>query len=65
MEYILCQFESEEVYPGIQYSGQFYQEVSNGYVIRFSNLDGTDLILEGAYGYFVLNSNPEKPIWSI
>jgi hypothetical protein len=57
MEYILCEFE-------YGYSGQLYQEISNGNLIRYTDLDGNTLILEGEYGYFVIDSNPPLPIWA-
>lgn len=56
--YILCEFE-------YGYSGQFYQEVDNGTVIRNTDLLGNTLILENAYGAFVINAEPEIPSWSI
>ena len=57
MEYILCEFE-------YGYSGQLYQEISNGNLIRYTDLDGNTLILEGEYGYFIVDSNPPRPLWS-
>ena len=50
-QYYLCEF----VYGG---TGQFYQEVENGIVLRLVNLDGTDLILEDPYGYNIVESEP-------
>ncbi len=58
MEYILCEFE-------YGYSGQLYQEISNGNLIRYTDLDGNTLILEGEYGYFIVDSNPPRPSWSL
>jgi len=55
-EYILCEFE-------YGYEGQLYQEISNG-VIRLTDLDGNTLTLEGSYGYRVINSTPERPVWA-
>ena len=55
-EYYLCEFE-------YGYEGQFYQVVSNGQVVRYTDLNGNTLTLEGAYGCRIINSNPEKPVW--
>jgi hypothetical protein len=61
MKYILCQFETEETYPGIKHSGQFYQKVdSNGNVLAYVSLDGTDLVLTPPYGYNVIDVNPKQ-----
>lgn len=57
MEYILCEFN-------YGYEGQFYQEISNGQVIRNTDLDGNTLTLEGSYGCIVINANPERPVWA-
>jgi hypothetical protein len=56
-EYILCEFE-------YGYEGKLYQEINNGVVIRFTDLDGNTLDLSGEYGYFVVDSNPPRPIWA-
>lgn len=56
-EYYLCEFE-------YGYEGQMYQEVSNGQVIRYTDLNGNTLTLEGSYGYSVIDINPEKPSWA-
>jgi hypothetical protein len=56
--YILCEFE-------YGYTGQFYQEIDNGNVIRNTDLLGNTLILEGAYGAFVVNSEISAPDWAI
>ena len=56
-EYYLCEFE-------YGYEGQFYQVVSNGQVVRYTDLDGNDLTLEGAYGCRIINSNPDRPVWA-
>ena len=56
-EYYLCEFE-------YGYEGQLYQEISNGSVIRLTDLDGNTLTLEGSYGYRVINSTPERPVWA-
>jgi len=57
--YTLCEFE-------YGYEGTFYQESGmNGEgLIRFVDLDGNTLNLEGAYGYYVIDNNPPKPIWA-
>ena len=57
LEYILCQFQ-------YGYDGQLYQEISNGTVIRLTDLDGNTLVFDDEYGYFVINSNPPRPIWA-
>jgi len=57
-EYYLCEFE-------YGYVGQFYQEISNGQILRYVDLDGNTIILEGAYGYKLLDVNPEKPSWGL
>jgi len=59
--YILCEFE-------YGYTGQLYQEVLNGNVIRLLDLDGNefDLISNGTpYGYHVINDNPGTPTWGL
>ena len=56
-EYILCQFE-------YGYEGQLYQEVNLGSVIRLTDLQGNTLNLENEYGYFVIDVNPQRPIWA-
>ena len=60
--YILCEFE-------YGYSGQFYQEVLDGNVVRMTDLDGNTLDLNSentiiAYGAFVINPTPEIPSWA-
>lgn len=55
-EYYLCEFE-------YGYDGQFYQEISNGQVVRYTDLNGNTLTLEGAYGCKIINLNPEIPVW--
>lgn len=55
-EYYLCEFE-------YGYEGLFYQEISNGQVVRYTDLDGNDLTLEGDYGCRIINLNTERPIW--
>jgi len=62
MKYILCEFEDEETYPGIKYSGQFYQYVDkDGNVVAYIGLDGSTLNLEPPYGYHVVDANPPQP----
>lgn len=56
-EYILCEFE-------YGYEGQLYQEINQGVVIRYTDLDGNTLELIGDYGYKIINVNPERPIWA-
>ena len=46
--YLLCEFD----YGG---TGQFYQEIESGTLLRLCSLDGTDLVTEGDYGYYVVN----------
>ena len=57
--YTLCQFE-------YGYEGTFYQESGmNGEgLIRFTDLEGNTLNLEGNYGYNVIDNNPERPTWA-
>lgn len=57
-EYILCEFE-------YGYEGKLYQEISNGNVIRYTDLDGNTLNLDGEYGYNIVNITPERPLWSL
>ena len=55
--YILCEFE-------YGYEGFLYQEINWGTVVRYTDLDGNTLNLEGEYGYKIINTNPERPIWA-
>lgn len=57
LEYILCEFD-------YGYTGQLYQEVNNGNVVRLVDLNGNTLTLEGDYGYYVINEFPDRPIWA-
>lgn len=64
-KYILCQFN-------YGYTGQFYQEIDNGDLIRYANLDGTTLTLPGngevggiPYGYIDIDINPAPPSWAV
>lgn len=56
-QYILCQFQ-------YGYEGQLYQEINQGSVVRLTDLDGNTLELSKDYGYFVIDSNPQTPIWA-
>ena len=56
-EYILCQFE-------YGYEGMLYQEIINGYVVRYTDLDGNTLELVGEYGYHIIDAQPERPTWA-
>ena len=56
MEYYLCEFE-------YGYEGQFYQVVDNGNLIGYVDLNNNQLILEGSYGYNVINTEPVIPSW--
>lgn len=56
--YILCEFE-------YGYDGQFYQEIEYGNVVRNTDLLGNTLILENAYGAFVIEPEPMIPSWAI
>lgn len=57
-KYTLCQFE-------YGYEGTFYQEsgINEEGLIRFVDLEGNTLILEGEYGYIVIDDNPQTPNW--
>lgn len=57
MTYILCEFD-------YGYTGQFYQEIYNGELVRNCDLDGNKLDLQGAYGARVVDPNPEHPVWA-
>lgn len=57
MEYYLCEFE-------YGYEGQMYQEVLNGQVTRYTDLDGNTITLEGEYGYSIIDVNPQIPSWA-
>ncbi len=56
-DYILCEFE-------YGYEGMLYQEISNGNVVRYTDLDGNTLELVGDYGYRVIQAETERPIWA-
>ena len=56
-EYILCEFE-------YGYEGILYQEISNGLVVRYTDLNGNTLELVGSYGYKLIDINPIRPIWA-
>ena len=55
--YILCEFD-------YGYTGQFYQEVEYGQVIRNTDLEGTTLVLDHAYGAYVVDPEPPRPSWA-
>ena len=64
MEYILCEFD-------FGYSGFFYQEINDGFVIRMTDLDGNSLNIPQSgepnfipYGANVIDANPTRPIWA-
>jgi hypothetical protein len=64
MEYILCEFD-------FGYSGFFYQEINDGFVIRMTDLDGNTLNLPSSddpayipYGSRVVDPNPPRPSWA-
>ena len=59
MEYILIQFT-------LGWDIQAYQEVSNGNVVRITDLDGNTLTLPDfpVEGY-VVDANPPRPIWAL
>lgn len=50
-KYYLCEFD----YGG---SGQFYLEAQSDIVLRFCNLDNSDLIIENPFGYYIVNPEP-------
>ena len=56
-EYILCQFQ-------YGYEGQLYQEINQGSVVRLTDLDGNTLELTEVYGYYVIDSNTQRPTWA-
>lgn len=56
-EYYLCEFE-------YGYDGRFYQEIFNGVVVRYTDLNGNTINLEGEYGCKIINLNPERPSWA-
>ena len=58
MEYILCEFE-------YGYVGQMYQEISNNVLMRYVDLDGNTMNLEGGYGYKIIDLNPPRPTWAL
>lgn len=42
-----------------------YQEVSNGIVQRYTDLDGNTITLPAGYGGTVLDANPPAPPWAL
>ena len=58
MDYILIQFTSG-------WDIMAYQEISNGTLVRITDLDGNTLDLpEFPVESHVINANPEKPKWA-
>ena len=58
MEYILIQFT-------LGWDFQAYQEISNGNLVRLTDLDGNTLQYpEFATESHVVDDNPPKPIWA-
>jgi hypothetical protein len=55
--YYFCEFDYGR-------SGKFYQEIENGIPIRFVDLNGLELILEGAYGYYVIDPEPKLNLFN-
>ena len=55
--YYLCEFEYGA-------SGQFYQEIQNGNVLRLVNLDGSNVNIEGPYGYDVIDIEPSLNLFA-
>ena len=59
MEYILIQFT-------LGWDFQAYQEISNGSLVRITDLDGNTLEYpDFAIESYVVDSNPQRPIWAI
>lgn len=65
MEYILCRFESG-------YTGDFYQEVLSGNLVRMTDMGGNTLVLPGCgeegfipYCAIVINVNTPRPAWAV
>lgn len=54
MTYYLCEFE-------YGYEGQFYQLSEDGNVIKYVDLNGLELFLEGSYGYKLVTNEPVTP----
>lgn len=50
-QYYLCEWN-------YGYTGQFYQEVENGIVVRFVDLNGAELPVAENFGYDVINKEP-------
>ena len=58
MEYILIQFT-------LGWNFQAYQEVSNGSVVRITDLEGNTLVYpEFGVESIVIDANPPKPTWA-
>lgn len=59
MEYILIQFT-------LGWDFQAYQEISNGSVVRITDLEGNTLVYpEFAVESIVVDGNPPRPTWAI
>ena len=59
MEYILIQFT-------LGWDFQAYQEVSNGSVVRITDLEGNTLVYpEFGVESIVVDGNPPRPTWAI
>lgn len=58
MEYILIQFT-------LGWDFQAYQEISNGNLVRITDLDGNTLTYpDYPVESYVVNANPPKPSWA-
>lgn len=57
MQYILIEFT-------FGLNCQAYQEVENGYVVRYTDLDGNTLELPEVTESRVINANPPIPEWA-
>jgi len=42
-----------------------YQEISNGQVVRFADLDGNTISAPVGYGGVVIDANPPAPAWAL
>ena len=59
MDYILIQFTHG-------WDIQAYQEISNGTLVRITDLDGNTLTLpDFPVESYVIDSNPQKPEWAL
>ena len=55
-EYFLCQFE-------YGYEGFLYQEILNGNLLRYVDVNGNTLELIAPYGYKIIDINPPALSW--